>query len=273
MRSLKALALMFAVNLLFVITLSAALAIFHVRLHLVGFALLFGFGGAFLSLFLSKWLVKRMFHMIQAHQGDVGVNGQVWQLAAETAQKAQLPMPEIWIYADDRPNAFATGATQRSAMIAVSTGLLNLLDASTLRSVLGHEMGHIANGDMLSTTLLMGLMNSYVIWMGNLAGRYLGNNILTQLVITIAFEIGLSFLALIPITAFSRHREYGADAFSARLWGKESMIGALRRLERVPVDVNPRKDALATSYIHGPMGGLFATHPDMEKRIKAIRAL
>lgn len=82
MRSLKALALMFAVNLLFVITLSATLAIFHVRLHLVGFALLFGFGGAFLSLFLSKWLVKRMFHMVQAHQGDVGVNGQIWQLAA-----------------------------------------------------------------------------------------------------------------------------------------------------------------------------------------------
>ena len=109
--------------------------------------------------------------------------------------------------------------------------------------------------------------------MGNLAGRYLGNNVLTQLVITIAFEIGLSFLALIPITAFSRHREYGADAFSARLWGKESMISALLRLERAPVDVNPRKDVLATSYIHGPMGGLFATHPSMEKRIAAIRAL
>lgn len=273
MRSFKSLMLMFGVNLLFVVVLSAVLMIFHTQMHMVGFALLFGFGGAFFSLLLSKWLVKRMFQMQRAFEGDTGARGQVWQMAAETARKAGLPMPEIWVYADDRPNAFATGATRHSAMIAVSTGLIYIMDANTLRSVLGHEMGHISNGDMLSTTLLMGLMNSYVIWMGNLAGRYLGNNVLTQFVITIAFEIGLSFLALIPITAFSRHREYGADAFSAKIWGKESMIDALRRLEAMPVEVNPRKEALATSYIHGPMSGLFATHPSMEKRIAALKVL
>ena len=273
MRSLKSLALMFGINLLFVVVLSAVLMIFHVHMSLAVFALLFGFGGAFVSLLLSKWLVKRMFHMVQVHQGDPGGRGTIWSLAAETAQRAGLPMPEIWLYTDARPNAFATGATCRSAMIAVSTGLLGIMDANTLRSVLGHEMGHISNGDMLSTTLLMGLMNSYVIWLGNLAGRALGNNFLSDFLITIAFEIGLSFLALIPITAFSRHREYAADAFSAKLWGKKNMINALRRLESVPVAVNPRKEALATSYIHGPMGGLFSTHPAMEKRIAALRAL
>lgn len=273
MRSLKSLALMFAVNLLFVITLSAVLLAFHVQISLAAWALIFGFGGAFLSLFLSKWLVKRMFHMAQIHQGDAGVHGQIWQLAAETAQRARIPMPEIWIYSDARPNAFATGATRKSSMIAVSSALLGIMDANTMRAILGHEMGHISNGDMLSTTLLMGLMNSYVIWLGNMAGRYLGNNFLTQLAITIGFEIGLSFLALIPITAFSRHREYAADAFSAKLWGREPMIAALRRLEAAPVDVNPRKESLATSYIHGPVGGLFATHPSMERRIAALMLL
>ena len=273
MRAMKSLAMMFGINMLFVVVLSAVLLIFHVHMNLVGFALLFGFGGAFVSLLLSKWLVKRMFHMVQVHQGDPGAQGAIWSLAAETAQKANLPMPEIWLYSDIRPNAFATGATRRSAMIAVSTGLIGIMDAKTLRSVLGHEMGHIHNGDMLSTTLLMGLMNSYVIWLGNLAGRALGSNFISDLLITIAFEIGLSFLALIPITAFSRHREYGADAFSAKLWGRESMINALRQLERVPIDVNTRKEALATSYIHGPIGGLLATHPAIEKRIAALRAL
>ncbi|MBU2768060.1 M48 family metalloprotease [Acidithiobacillus ferrivorans] len=271
MRWLRSMALMFAVNMLFVLALSAILILFHVQLHLIGFALLFGFGGAFFSLMISKWLVKRHFKMVQVHAGDADVKGILYRIAGETAQRASLPMPQIWLYADERPNAFAVGATRRGAMVAVSTGLLNLLEnQDQLRAVLGHEMGHISNGDMLSTTLLMGLMNSYVIWLGNLVGRYFGSNIITDLVVTLVAEIGLSFLAMIPISAFSRHREFAADAFSAKVWGPQPMIAALQRLESCPVVCNPRKEALATSYIHGNWKGLFATHPSTQRRIARL---
>jgi heat shock protein HtpX len=272
MRTLKSFGLLVLVNLLFVVVITAVLAVFHIRLSLAVFALFFGFGGAFLSLWMSKVLVKRLFHMTQV-TGNIQGGNQPFYLAVQTmAQRAGIPMPELWIYEDQRPNAFTTGPSRAKAMIAVSTGLLGLLDQRELRAVIGHEMGHIYHGDMISTTLLMGLMNAFVIWLGNLAGRALGNNFISELLITIAFEMGLSFLALIPITAFSRHREYGADAFAAHLEGKDAMIAALRKLETRPVAINPRKEALATAYVHGPWGGLFATHPSVGRRIARLQS-
>lgn len=262
--------MMFAINLLFVLTISIVLIIFNIRLDLVGFALVFGFGGAFLSLLLSKWLVKRIFKMQQITANDTGIKARLWAITAETAQRANIPMPELWLYSDARPNAFATGPSRSNAMVAISVGLCKIMDDTSLKGVIGHEIGHISNGDMLSTTLLMGLMNSYVIWLGNLVGRWLGSNFITEFTITIATEIGLSFLALIPITAFSRHREYAADAFSAKIWGPQPMIKALKELEEVPIQVNCRKESLATSYIHGGWEGLFATHPPVAKRISAL---
>lgn len=273
MQWIKSVLIMFGVNLLFVITMSVILMIFHVHVGLVGFALLFGFGGALFSLYISKWLVKRLFKMQQITATDVGVKGKLWLITEETARRASVPMPELWLYADARPNAFATGPSRNSSMIAVSTGLCKIMDDASLKGVIGHEMGHIANGDMLSTTLLMGLMNSYVIWLGNLVGRWLGSNFITELVITIVAEIGLSFLALIPITAFSRHREYAADAFSAKIWGAQNMIKALKDLESAPIKVNCRKEALATSYIHGGWEGLFATHPPLTSRMARLKQI
>lgn len=272
MQWLKSVSLMFFINLLFVLTLTAFLVMTGLIgfIGLAGFALIFGFGGAFFSLYISKWLAKRMFKMQQITPNDTGIKSVLWSITEETAKRAGVPMPELWLYADVRPNAFATGASRNSSMIAVSTGLCKIMDESSLKGVIGHEMGHIANGDMLTTTLLMGLMNSYVIWLGNLVGRWLGSNFITEFIITIVAEIGLSFLALIPITAFSRRREYAADAFSAKIWSGESMIKALQQLESAPIKVNCRKEALATSYIHGGWSGLFATHPPLPDRIKKL---
>lgn len=268
MRSLKSIAILLLTNLLFVLVITAALAAFHLHLSLAIFALVFGFGAAFFSLFFSKFLVKRIYHM-QA----VPHTHPLHRLMAETAGRANLPLPELWLYEDARPNAFATGPTRRRAMIAVSTGLLSVMDGDTLHAVFGHEMGHVANGDMLSTTLLTGLMNAYVIWLGNLVGRYFGNNPITRFAVTIVAEIGLSTLALIPICAFSRHREYAADAFSASLWGPQPMMDALHRLQQIPVITNPRRDHLATAYIHGSFRGLFATHPSTQKRIARLASI
>ncbi len=270
-RWIKSTALLFLVNILFVIVITAVLAVFHIQLSLAVFALLFGFGGAFLSLWLSKFMVKHMFHMTQMTSNVQGGSQDFYLMVQQLSHRAGIPVPELWVYSDQKPNAFTTGPTRARAMIAVSTGLLSLLDKDELRAVIGHEIGHIYYGDMISTTLLMGLMNSFVIWFGNLAGKFFGDNFISNLLITIVVEIGLSFIALIPITAFSRHREYAADAFSASMVGKDAMISALLALEKRPVSFDVRKDMLATSYIHGVCGGLFATHPAVEKRIARLK--
>ena len=270
MNGIKSIILMMLVNLLFVLMLSIILVIFRIKLNLISFALVFGFGGAFLSLFISKWLVKRMFKMVQISANDADIKKQLWDITVETANRSGSPMPELWIYKDNRPNAFAVGPSRSSAMIAVSTGLIDIMDLSSMKAVIGHEMGHIVKGDMLSTTLLMGLMNSYVIWLGNLVGRWLGSNFITDIVYTISVEICLSFLAMIPVCAFSRHREYAADAFSAKIWGAQFMINALNTLQEYPIKVNVRKEVLATSYINGGFTGLFATHPSTAMRVNRL---
>jgi heat shock protein HtpX len=273
MRSLKAMILMFFVNLLFVVVITTVLAIFHIQFSLSAFALFFGFGGAFFSLLISKWLVKRVYRMTQITAVDQGFHGKLYGEVQEMAQRAGIPMPELWEYADARPNAFATGPSRHNSMIAVSQGLLNLMDDQELRAVIAHEMGHIYNGDMLTTTLLMGLMNTFVIWFGNLAARYFGGNALTRFALTILFEMALSFLALIPITLFSRHREYAADAFAAQLQGKAPTVSALQKLGSYPIMVNVRKEAMATAFIHGSWKGIFATHPPIDKRIARVQSL
>ena len=271
MRFLKSFLLMAVVNLCFVVMITAFLAAFHLHLSLAAFAVIFGFAGAFLSLFLSRFILKRRFHMQRINPTTPGVHAQLYQILAAVCAKAEMPVPQLWLYVDGRPNAFTTGITRKGAMIAMSTGLVNAMNGDQIAGVLSHELGHIHNGDMLSTTLLLGLMNSYVIWLGNLAGRYFGGNFITEFLTTVVFEMALSFLALIPITAFSRHREYAADAFSAKVLGSAPLISALATLDHFVPDTNPRKDALATAYIHGPWKGIFATHPSTEKRIKRLK--
>lgn len=190
-------------------------------------------------------------------------------------------MPEVWIYESPDPNAFATGPSKNNSMVAVSTGLLNNLRENEVKAVLAHEMGHVFNGDMFATTVLAGLMNTFVYFIAMWVRRFFADRDQAAMgfMLSIVLQIVVSILASIVISWFSRHREFGADAFSAKVYGKDSMIGALRSIDgwvsrnELPA---PTQDALATMKISGRTGGfmaLFATHPPIEARIAALQAL
>jgi heat shock protein HtpX len=189
-------------------------------------------------------------------------------------------MPEVWVYESPDPNAFATGPSKNNSMVAVSTGLLSNLDEQEVRAVLAHEMGHVYNGDMFTTTVLAGLMNTFVYFISRWVYRNLAErNEALGFASYIVLQIMLSFLAMIPISWFSRRREFAADAFSARVYGKTAMISALQAIDRwvnrAQVEYSTQ-DPLATMKISGKSSGvfhLFATHPPIEERVAALQRL
>jgi len=248
-------------------------------------AMVFGFGGAFISLFMSKWMAKRGMRMQQITTPSTAKEKVVFNTVSELSKREGIKMPEVWVYWDDVPNAFATGPTRNNAMVAVSSGLaMNLTDAE-LRAVIAHEMGHVTNGDMLATTLLQGLMNTFVYFIARMISRPLmERNYWMGFAVYMALQFVLSILAMIPICWFSRRREFRADAFAANAVGVESMASALQKIETLAHQTlaseqreeGMSEDALATMKIHGQSSGfshLFATHPPTEARIAAIRAL
>ena len=248
-------------------------------------AMVFGFGGAFISLFMSKWMAKRGMRMQQITTPSTAKEKVVFNTVSELSKREGIKMPEVWVYWDDVPNAFATGPTRNNAMVAVSSGLaMNLTDAE-LRAVIAHEMGHVTNGDMLATTLLQGLMNTFVYFIARMISRPLmERNYWMGFAVYMALQFVLSILAMIPICWFSRRREFRADAFAANAVGAESMASALQKIETLAHQTlaseqreeGMSEDALATMKIHGQSTGfshLFATHPPTEARIAAIRAL
>jgi heat shock protein HtpX len=189
-------------------------------------------------------------------------------------------MPEVWVYDSPDPNAFATGPSKNNSMVAVSTGLLQNLREEEVKAVLAHEMGHVYNGDMFTTTVLAGLMNTFVYFISRWVYRNLAErNAALAFGVYFFLQIVLSFLAMIPISWFSRRREYAADAFSAKVYGREAMISALRAIDRWVNRAQfeySTQDALATMKISGKAGGamsLFATHPPIEARIDALQRL
>ncbi len=274
MRYLKMLLLLFVVNIAFDIVLTVILAIFHVSLSLIPFAFVYGFGIAFFTLFISKWLAKRMYRMTQITIADTGIKKNIYLMVQEISNKVGLHMPEVWLYNDKSPNAFATGPSKNNSMVAVSVGLVNLLDQQEIKSVIAHEIGHIYNGDMLSTTILSGVMNGFVILGGNIIGRTLGKNFISKILFTILFEYVLSLFAMIPLLWFSRHREYAADKFAAQMEGKDGIINSLNKIYSYKsIDRRVSKDVLATAYIKGNWKGFFSTHPSLKQRVLAINTL
>jgi heat shock protein HtpX len=208
----------------------------------------------------------------------------------EIAQRLHIKMPEVWVYESPDPNAFATGPSKNNAMVAVSTGLLQNLKEQEVKGVLAHEMGHVFNGDMFATTVLAGLMNTFVHYISNFVYQILAQpgqdreegsagNPFLAMIVYFFLQFVLSLLAMVVIGWHSRHREYAADAFSARVYGKDAMIGALRGIDRwvnrAQFEYAPQ-DALATMKIAGKSSGfmhLFATHPPIEDRIAALERL
>src|SRR5574344_2610121 len=247
---------------------------------LLGFAFIMGFGGAIISLLISKPMAKWP-SAVRVIDGS-GSPDERWivETVRGFADKAGIGMPEVGIFEGD-PNAFATGAFKNSALVAVSTGLLQNMTHEEIEAVIGHEVAHIANGDMVTLTLIQGVMNTFVVFLSRLIG-YAVDSFLRKndeessgpgigyMVTTIVLDIVLGFLAAIIVAWFSRQREFRADAGAAQLMGnRQPMVNALARLGGVHPGELPK--SVQAMGITGGIGKLFSTHPPIEERIAALK--
>ncbi len=247
---------------------------------LLGFALVMGFGGAILSLLMSKWIAKMSSGVRVIEQPQNADEAWIVDTVRKFADKAGIGMPEVGIFEGD-PNAFATGAFRDSALVAVSTGLRYNMSKEEVEAVIGHEVAHIANGDMVTMTLIQGVMNTFVVFISRVVG-YAVDSFLRKndeessgpgigyFVTTIVMDILLGFLAAIIVAWFSRQREFRADAGAAQLMGrKQPMINALARLGGLHTAELPK--SVAAMGIAGGIDQLFSTHPPIEERIAALQ--
>lgn len=248
---------------------------------LLGFALIMGFGGAIISLLISKPMAKWSAGVRIINDPQTPDEAWIVQTVRNLADKAGIGMPEVGIFEGD-PNAFATGAFKNSSLVAVSTGLLQNMTREEVEAVIGHEVAHVANGDMVTMTLIQGVMNTFVVFLSRVIG-YAVDSFLRRnderssgpgigyFVTTIVLDIVLGFAAAIVVAWFSRHREYRADAGAAQLMGrKQPMINALARLGGLPPGELPK--TVEAMGITGKLGSLFATHPPIEQRIAALQS-
>ena len=249
---------------------------------LAGFSLVIGFGGAIISLLMSKPMAKFSTGARVINQPQTADEAWIVQTVQRFAEKAGIGMPEVAIY-DGAPNAFATGAFKNSALVAVSTGLLQGMTKEEVEAVIGHEVAHVANGDMVTMTLIQGVMNTFVVFLSRVIG-YAVDSFLRRgsdsnsgpgigyMVTTIVMDIVLGFLAAMIVAWFSRQREFRADAGAANYMGrKQPMINALARLGGLTPGELPK--TMQAMGIAGGLGKLFSTHPPMEERIAALQKL
>jgi heat shock protein HtpX len=286
MKWIKGIVLLLITNILFMVAInvivSVVLPAFGITLggdtaSLLFMAAIFGFSGAFLSLAFSKQMARAMLNCQQITQPRSHAEQVIYGSVQEIARRLSITMPEVWVYESPDPNAFATGPSKNNSMVAVSTGLLENLKEDDVRAVLAHEMGHVYNGDMFTTTVLAGLMNTFVYFISMLVRRFFAERDQEGLGFALSFvvQIVLGFLAMIPVMWHSRRREFGADAFSAIVYGKGAMISALQGIERwvSRAKMEPSTaDPLVTMKIAGAshVMRLFASHPTMEERIAAL---
>jgi heat shock protein HtpX len=287
--------------LLFLLTNLAVLLVLSIVAHLIGldawlavhggslsgllvFAAFIGFGGSFISLAMSKWMAKRSMGVRVI--GTPANDGEQWLVGVvqQHAQRVGVGMPEVGIFDSPEPNAFATGANRNAALVAVSSGLLQRMNREEISAVLGHEMTHVANGDMVTLTLIQGVVNTFVIFLsrviGNIVDRALfrsddGRGI-AYFVTVLVTQMLLSVLATMIVMWFSRYREFRADRGGAQLAGTPHMIEALQELKRVHEPL-PSQQLAAFGIAGGDIGGglkrLFMSHPPLDERIAALRAL
>lgn len=249
---------------------------------LLGFSLIMGFGGAIISLLMSKPMAKWSTgaHVINqpANQDEAWLVSVVQRLS----ERAGITMPEVAIY-EGEPNAFATGAFKNSALVAVSTGLLQGMTKEEIEAVLGHEIAHVANGDMVTLTLIQGVLNTFVVFLSRVIGYFVDNMLRSKddestgpgmgyYITSFVLDILLGFVASMIVAWFSRYREFAADEGSAKLLGnKQPMINALARLNSMQAGELPT--SVAAMGITGGLGKLFASHPPLEDRIAALQAV
>ena len=286
---------------LFIVTNLAVLLVLSVVAHLLGvdnylavhggsltgllvFSAIFGFGGALISLAMSKWMAKNAMgvHVI----GQPADATQQWLLTVveHHARAVGVGMPEVGIFESPEPNAFATGASRNAALVAVSTGLLQRMNRDEIEAVLGHEMTHVANGDMVTLALLQGVLNTFVIFLSRIIGNIIDRAIfrsedgrgIASFLTVIVCQLVLGFLASLIVMWFSRWREFRADRGGAQLAGTGNMIAALEELKRVHEPL-PAQQFAAFGIAGGDVGSglrrLFMSHPPLDERIAALRAI
>jgi len=290
MKWIKGIVLLVITNILFMVAINVIVSVilpaFGVTLgsdtgSLLVMAGIFGFSGAFLSLAFSKQMARAMLSCEQITQPRSHAEQVIYGSVQQIARRLNISMPEVWVYESPDPNAFATGPSKNNSMVAVSTGLLQNLKEDEVQAVLAHEMGHVYNGDMFTTTVLAGLMNTFVYFISMLVRRFFAEREQEGLgfALSLVVQIVLGFLAMIPVMWHSRRREFGADAFSAKVYGKGAMISALQGIERwvsrAQMEPSNTADPLVTFKIAGTshVMRLFASHPTMEERIAALERL
>ena len=249
---------------------------------LLAFAALFGFGGAIISLLLSKWMAKRSMGVELITQPSNPTEQWLLDTVRAHALKAGIGMPEVGIFESAQPNAFATGASRDHSLVAVSTGLLQSMRSNEVDAVLGHEIAHVANGDMVTLTLIQGVVNTFVIFFSRIIGNLIDKAIFRSekgngpayFITVMLTEMVLGILANCIVMWFSRQREFRADAGGALYAGRNNMIAALERLKAGTDE--PLPDNLAAFGIKGGRGNgicrFFTSHPPLDERIAALRA-
>jgi heat shock protein HtpX len=279
-------------NILVVTTISIVLGVLGVQPYLTNagidyqalaiFCFIYGMVGALISLALSRIMAKFMMGVKVLEPGKAGNYEGLVQMVHQIAKDAKLPaMPEVGVYESPEVNAFATGPTKRRALVAFSTGILGTMRREEIEAVAAHEIAHIKNGDMVTMTLLQGIVNAFVMFLARAIAFVVSQNVKqdsqasVRFMVTLVLDILLSLLGSMVVAWFSRHREFRADAGAGALRGKHNMIGALESLGRLsgrPVDnTHP---SLATMKINGGRGGfwaLLASHPPLEQRIAALQ--
>ncbi len=293
MKLAKRVFLFITVNILIIATLSIAMSLLGVQPYLDAkginyqslliFCVLWGFGGAFISLALSKVMAKWMMGVqtIDPNTRDPELRSLVQRVHVFAKRAGIEKMPEVGYYNADDLNAFATGPTKNRSLVAVSTGLLRNMNDNEIDGVLAHEIAHIANGDMVTMTLVQGVVNSFVMFAARIIGFFASQFVaeekrpIVQFGIVLALEVVLGIFGMIVVSYFSRIREYRADSGGALLSSREKMISALERL-RINSQLPPRSEdqpAMASLQISGKTGGflkLFSTHPDIDDRIAKL---
>jgi heat shock protein HtpX len=247
------------------------------------FCFIYGMGGAFLSLQISRWVAKRATG-VQLVDGRTGQPELDWlhETVGRLTRQANLPMPEVGVYDSPEVNAFATGPSKSRSLVAVSSGLMRGMRREEIEGVLAHEVAHIANGDMVTMTLLQGLVNAFVMFAARIVAHLMTrggdgrqSNGGMYFLIVIVLQIAFGFLGMLITSWFSRQREFRADYGCGRLAGRDKMIAALRRLQANKALIDTRHETLATMKISGAgrWGVFFSTHPPLETRIAALESV
>jgi heat shock protein HtpX len=277
------------INGLIMLTVSVVLTVFNVQPYLSNaginysglmiYCLVWGFGGAFISLLLSKFMAKKMMGVQIVDPNTMNSSDEQWlvQTVHRLARHAGLAkMPEVGIYESPEMNAFATGPSKSNSLVAVSTGIFSRMNKTELEGVLAHEVAHIANGDMVTMVMIQGIVNAFGMFLSRIIGHFLSTLVdekkapIVRMISTIALDILFNFLGMFVIAYFSRHREYRADAGAAAYTGKEKMIMALKKLQHEMLPPPDEKSPVATLQISNRKTNilsLLSTHPPLEDRI------